>query len=413
MHRIIVNTGLFFFVIFSSVSSFGQTNLNQSISHQTQVSLVTCAPGTALFEAFGHTAIRIHDPVSGFDMAYNYGVFDFNQPNFYLNFAKGYLLYKLGTADFSRFLYQYAYFDRTVQEQVLNLTDDQKQAVFSFLQINSLPENREYYYDYFFDNCATRPRDVFIKILGDSLQFEYGYADTLNFTIRDLIDYYIEDRDQYAWGDLGIDLGLGANIDRQATPFEYMYQPEFLFLAFAGGTVKNPDGSLRPLVATTNILYQGTPQSDVINVTFTPTIVLWLLLLFLIIATVFEYRRKKYSLRFFDIIFFSILGLFGLVVVFLWFFTNHTAAANNWNLLWGWPTHLVAAAMLLVKRSPGFLKFYYLLTALITGFLLFFWALIPQDLHDSLIPLLMLIVLRSFTIAQLKFTHEKPAVAKA
>lgn len=401
------------FIFLLAFPSFGQVSQNTTLSPQARISLVTCAPGTALFEAFGHTAIRVHDPVSGFDIAYNYGVFDFDQPNFYLNFAKGYLLYKLGTADFSRFLYQYAYFDRTVQEQVLNLSDDQKQSVFDFLQTNSLPENRDYYYDYFFDNCATRPRDVFITILGDSLQLDYGYADSLNYTIRGLIDRYIEDKEQYAWGDLGIDLGLGANIDRQATPFEYMYQPEFLFLAFEGATLQNPDGSLRPFVSATNTLYQGTPQSDLSDVTFTPTVVFWLLLLIFAVATAFEFRSKNYSLRFFDVLFFTVLGLYGLLVVFLWFFTNHTAAANNWNLLWGWPTHLVAAVFLLMRRPPAFLKYYFILTALVTGFLLVFWTLIPQDLHDSLIPLLILITLRSMAIILLKFTHKKPVVARA
>ncbi len=396
--------------LFSS-SLYGQVNQSQMISPQTEISLITCAPGEALFEAFGHTAIRIHDPVSGFDLVYNYGVFDFNQPNFYLNFAKGYLLYKLGTADFQRFLYQYTYFDRTVREQVLNLDYAQIQAVFNFLQNNSLPENRDYYYDYFFDNCATRPRDAFLEILSDSLQFDYGYADTLDYTIRELIDHYIEDKSQYAWGDLGIDLGLGATIDRQATPFEYMYQPEFLFLAFEGATLSNTDGSTKAFVSATRILYQGSPQTGIYDVIFTPTLVFWILLLLVAIATAFEFQRKRYFLQFFDFLFFSILGLYGILVFFLWFFTNHTAAVNNWNLIWGLPTHLIVAGWLLTSQPSYLLKFYFILTALITGLLLLCWTWVPQDLHDSLIPLLILIILRSVSIVSLKFFRNKQLVS--
>lgn len=410
MYKILLNFLLLFIL---SLPSYGQAGLKQNLSPQAQVSLITCAPGSALFEAFGHTAIRVHDPVSGFDIAYNYGIFDFDQPNFYLNFAKGYLLYKLGTADFQRFLYQYTYFDRGVKEQVLNLSESQKQAIFNFLQINSLPENRDYYYDYFYDNCSTRPRDVFIEILGDSLQFDYGYADSMDYTIRGLIDRYIEDKDQYAWGDLGIDLGLGANIDRPATPFEYMYQPEFLFLAFEGATLSSPDGSQRPLVNITRTLHQGSPQTDKANMIFTPSVVFWLLLLILALGTAFEFRRGKYRLLYFDFLFFAVLGLYGVLLVFLWFFTNHTAAANNWNILWGWPSHFIAACLLLICRPPNFLKYYFMLTALTSSFLLFFWAWLPQDLHTSLIPLLMLTILRAIAIVRFKFTHEVTTMAQA
>jgi hypothetical protein len=384
--------------LFSSFASWAQQVPVASLSPEAQVSLITCAPGDALFEAFGHTAIRVMDQPSGLDVSYNYGVFDFDQPNFYGNFAKGYLLYKLGTADFSRFLYQYAYFNRSVHEQVLDLRPAQKQAVFRFLEINSLPENREYYYDYFFDNCATRPRDVFIRVLGDSLRFDYGYADTLHYTIRGLIDRYIGDSRQHAWGDLGIDLGLGAKIDRPATPFEYMYQPEFLALALEGATLLQPDGTTRPLVAASHPLYQEQPVPQEAEPIFTPTVVFWLLLVLATVGTVVDLRRRTYHLRAFDVLFFAILGLTGSLIIFLWFFTNHGAAANNWNIAWAVPTHVVAGLLLLLLPFKRGVRLYFLLTAVTTGLLLLAWPLVPQDLHESLIPVLLIIILRSVVI---------------
>ena len=388
----------FFILFLVAFASRAQQVPVASLSPEAQVSLITCEPGDALFEAFGHSAIRVVDPTHGIDKAYNYGVFDFDQPNFYANFAKGYLLYMLGTADFERFFYHYAYYNRGVQEQVLNLTPAQKQAVHQFLEINSLPQNRQYYYDYFFDNCATRPRDVFIAVLGDSLQFDYGYADTLHYTIRGLIDHYIGDSQKHAWGDLGIDLGLGAKIDRAATPFEYMYQPEFLALAVEGATVGQPDGSRRPFVLASHTLFPGEAAPAEAGFNFTPNFVLWLLLVLAAAGTAIDLRRRKYNMRAFDVLFFVILGLLGSLIVFLWFFTNHGAAANNWNIAWAWPTHLVAGLLLLFLPYKRGVRFYFLLTAAVTGLLLLAWPFVPQDLHESLIPVLLIILMRSVVV---------------
>lgn len=152
----------------------------------------------------------------------------------------------LGTTDLQRFLYGYTYYNRSVHEQVLNLRNDQKQAIFDFLQHNSLPENREFYYDYFFDNCATRPRDVFIKMLGDSLQFDYTYADTLHYSIRGLTDRYIKDSPKYAWGNFGIDLGLGAGTDQKACPSSICISPNFWHLRLTMLPYCNPMAANNP-----------------------------------------------------------------------------------------------------------------------------------------------------------------------
>ncbi len=126
------------------------------LSDQSQVSLLTMGPDQReVYSAFWHSAIRVYDPVHQFDSVYNYGVFDFNNPNFYTDFAKGFLNYRLAVSSYQRFHGYYVYNDRSIDEQVLNLDLLQRQAIFDFLEINKLPENRYYLYDYFFDNCAT------------------------------------------------------------------------------------------------------------------------------------------------------------------------------------------------------------------------------------------------------------------
>src|SRR5690606_19067908 len=133
-------------------------------------------PGERLFEAFGHSAVRVKDPLHHIDFVYNYGTFNFNQPNFYINFAKGYLEYYLSKTTFDRFEQVYRYYNRSISEQVLNLSYPQKQEIFFFLEQNALPENRYYFYDYLYDNCSTRIRDAFEEVLGKALEFDPAYV---------------------------------------------------------------------------------------------------------------------------------------------------------------------------------------------------------------------------------------------
>ena len=135
----------------------------RDLSDSSRVTLLTVAPGDELYSAFGHTGIRVTDYKNNFDVVFNYGTFDFNQPGFYTNFIKGKMRYMISTDRFDNFMDAYIYEKRSVTEQELNLTTSDKQKIFAFLYNNALPENREYYYDFFWDNCATRPRDVFEK----------------------------------------------------------------------------------------------------------------------------------------------------------------------------------------------------------------------------------------------------------
>ena len=150
----------------------------QKLSPEAEISVLTLGPGkTELYSAYGHSAIRVNDPVYGYDAAYNYGTFDFNQPNFYLNFTRGTLIYKLSVQDAKRFIEDYQYHDRSIVEQVLNLTPGQKQLVFDYLQNNAKPENADYYYDYFYDNCATRILYVFEEALNEEISFDDNFVD--------------------------------------------------------------------------------------------------------------------------------------------------------------------------------------------------------------------------------------------
>lgn len=359
------------------------------LSNKAEISVLTLGPSQEeVFTAFGHSAFRVHDPVNRIDAAYNYGVFDFDQPNFYLNFARGNNLYMLGVMSYPHFEYAYMAENRYIHEQVLNLQPAQKQRLFDFLQWNALPENRQYLYDYFYDNCATKIPEVTLQVFGDSVKFDGSYI-TTDYSFRELTDLYLGEQ---PWGDLGIDVGLGLPTDKKASPYEYMFLPDYVESGFAHATILH-NGKPEPLVKATNIIYESRPVESPSSF-FHPLVVFMSFLLLTMYLSYRDIKRKKSSF-FFDGFLFGALGVLGICLVLLWSATNHQAAARNFNLLWALPTHLVAVIAFL--RQPRWLKHYFAAVAILSVLLLIAWPLLPQKLHYSLLPLVMAIGLRAFT----------------
>ncbi len=369
----------------------------QTLSPAAEVSIITFGPGREeLYAAFGHSAIRVQDPLNGFDVAYNYGTFDFNQPHFYLNFARGYMIYMLSIEDFGRMQAYYRYYHRSITEQVLRLTPAQKQKVFDYLQHNARPENASYYYDYFYDNCATKIGDVFRLALADEFRFDSSFVDEPGLTIRTLTDRYTAA--YFPWGKLGIDLCLGLPMDKQLSNMEYTFLPDYVFKAFAKASIKI-NGRWQPVVREVRQLYIP-PESKENKPWLTPHLVFWSFFVVIGLLSLYAYRRHK-SLRWFDFIWFFTLGLLGVFLLLLWLATNHKAAAWNLNLLWAWPSHLVISFLLLKRKLPRWVNWYLLFTAIVGVILMLAWPWLPQALNTALIPLVLLTVMRSlFTIVQ-------------
>ena len=260
----------------------------QGLSNEATVSIITFGPGQEeLFTGFGHSAIRIYDPVNQIDWAYNYGVFDFNQPNFYLNFTRGHLLYKLAVQDFQRMRQYYEYFNRYILEQEMNLSQEQKQKVFDYLQNNAKPENADYYYDYFYDNCATKIGDVFVESLGSDFRYDENYIEEPGLTIRTLTDRLIAE--EHPWGKLGIDLCLGAPMDKSLSNLEYMFLPEYVLEAFQAAEIRNNDVWGAAVFRETTLFDPPTQASK--KATFTPTVVFSILLVLVVVLTFFSLQR--------------------------------------------------------------------------------------------------------------------------
>ncbi len=360
---------------------------SQELSDNSQISLITCNPGDELYSVFGHSAIRVMDYDQGIDKIYNYGTFDFNTPHFYLKFIKGDLNYQLSVYSMKSFMEEYRATNRSVFEQVLLLTQQEKNDIYSFLEYNAQPENRFYLYDFFFDNCATRIRDVFKKEFADSLQFDDNYYKSQTF--REMILPYLE---PHCWSRFGINLALGEVVDKQTNINSSMFLPDYLKTAFANAKLEG-----KPLCSDSKPLFE---QRNFENKTFfleRPVVVFSILFIILAVITYFEIKYKK-RFKLFDFILFLSVGAAGLVLFLLWFATNHTAVVQNWNLAWAFPLHFFISFWLFRKRKCWWLKYYFLLFSISTLAVLICWFIIPQHLDFAIIPILLAISLRAFNI---------------
>lgn len=355
------------------------------LTAQSQISVLTCGAGEDLYTTFGHSAFRVHDPALGIDVVYNYGTFDFNPPLFYVDFARGKLLYSLSRSHFDDFLFEYEMQNRWVKEQVLDLTPKEINDLFRYLETNYLPENRDYTYDFLFENCATKIPWILKCVFGDHLVFKEDHLKD-RYTFRELIHQNLVTN---SWSSFGIDLALGSVIDRKATPYQHNFLPNYVLKQLNNSYLDN-----KPLVQKEVLLLDSKPMNT--GSIFLATPLFWILLLFVfvLVRTYLDYKNKGFSRRT-DFFLFLTTGLAGLLIFFLWFFTDHSSTGNNFNILWAFPLNLVAAFYMYGKKVPPHWLRYYLWALL--AFLLItavLWIFKVQIFSILIIPLLIMLALR-------------------
>jgi hypothetical protein len=353
-----------------------------------EVSLLTADPGPELYASFGHSAIRLREiGPDGRDLVFNFGTFDFDTPNFYGKFATGKLNYMLSVVPYDRFIIEYDYYKRGLREQVLDLNQEQKDFLLQHLDAQYAPERRFYKYDFFYNNCATKIRDAFDIAMGEQLVWSDSVAEEKTF--RNLIDEFVL---PLPWADFGIDLALGAVIDRPATELEKQFLPTYMEQAFANATILE-NGVSRPLVKQSRVLLeysQENAQQSLLN----PSMVFWLLTLVFAALTFYGFKKGK-LMKGLDVALFGSVGILGLVVTFLWFFTDHSATAWNWNILWAFPGHLVLVWGLVARPNATWISSYLLFAMGATVMTLLLWMFGLQSFSPALIPILLLLLLRA------------------
>lgn len=358
-----------------------------TLSEKAEISIITIGPGANLYDCFGHSAFRVSDPNLGINEAYNYGTYSFADGNFVADFTMGIAQYTLGKRPFPNFYNSYVAENRWITEQVLNLSLVEKQAIFNALETNALPQNSAYRYDPFFDNCATRMRDIVKDVMGSTIIYNNDHLTERN-TLRSLVD---ENSYNHPWVDFGIDLALGAILDKEATPEQYMYLPDYVLSAYENATILRNGRSVPAIKKTTKLFESDFYEKRVEKLS--PTIIVAVLAIVFIIFTVRDYSKNHRS-RFMDFGMMLITGLLGAFLLFLWFGTHHATAVNNLNILWAFAPNMVVAFYLLKKEPPKWVRVYVRFLFILLLAMLMIWLARIQVYNTAMIPLVILFAVR-------------------
>lgn len=371
---------------------------NLQLSEYSEVSLLTNIPSdAAVYTVYGHTAIRIQDTANGIDYIFNYGIFDFDSPNFLFRFVKGETDYMVVGIDTDRYLYAYQMNGIGITQQKLNLNIDEKQKIWDALQTNCLPENRVYRYNYFYDNCSTRPRDIIEKNINGTIV--YSKTDK-NQTYRDLVHECVSFN---PWMRFGIDLLIGGEADKEITDRQKDFLPVYLKKAYSGAKIKDSDSSNRNLVSeetwVVEPLVNGTKfvgqemQSTPVD---TPLIVGCILLLISIIVSYLSYKKNWILLgEIFDTLLFLVAGIAGCIILFLMLFSVHPCVGVNWNIVWLNPIQLIFAALFLIKFFAKSVYYYHFINFVALILFILAWFLTPQYLEVAFLPCILALATRS------------------
>lgn len=361
------------------------TGKAQPVDCGIRISLLTCSPGEDLYATFGHSAIRVIDSSRNLDVVFNYGTFNFDEQNFYLKFTRGKLQFSISADYFNSFVYSYQLENRSITEQLLNLTCEEKQSLVAYLDWNMLPANRYYKYDFTFDNCTTRLRDLLDTATNNQLVYDTILSKPITF--RNAIHDYLN-RNNKSWSKLGIDILLGSRLDRKMTNKESSFLPDNLMQAFDSAKLRDA-----PLVGEKEVILKN-KFVPLISDNVTNPLFLFSCLFVLIAFLSFSHNKRiEKVLKSLDGVLFFINGLLGILLIFMWVGTDHFMTKDNYNLLWAWPTNVVAAFYVHSRNSKA--RIYFLVFALAQLLLLGLWVFLPQELNMALIPINGILVFRS------------------
>ena len=354
-------------------------------------SLLTCSAGEEIYSLFGHTALRYEDPARGIDVVFNYGMFSFRVPHFALRFALGETDYQLGVTEFSRFAAEYQWDERDVWQQTLNLTSREKQRLWEALTENYRPENRTYRYNFFYDNCATRPRDR-IEACVDG-RVEYAAAQDTTATVctwRDLLHRYTEG---HPWARFGIDLCIGSRADKPACYREQMFVPFYLQQYLRGACIVSEQGDRRPLVGEEVKVVDAAHTAQEESLLPSPMQAALLLWAGVTVLSIYGVRRRK-SLWALDGLLFGTAGVAGCILAFLAACSQHPAVSPNWLLLVLHPLHLFCLPCVLIRVKKKRLSRYMAANGVILTLFIVLLAPIPQFIPPAVLPLTLCLLVR-------------------
>ncbi|MCJ7449604.1 MAG: DUF4105 domain-containing protein [Bacteroidales bacterium] len=363
----------------------GSFNLFAQQVPETEIFLLTCSPGTATYSIYGHSALRIVIPEQNSDLVYNWGVFDFSTPNFAWKFAKGRLEYMLGVYSYKKFLQEYFMEQRSVYLQKINLEIPEKELLIRLISENLKPENIKYRYDFFYDNCSTRIRDILEKSVGGKLFYPPDERKGIP-TFRDKIGEY---QSPYPWLKLGVDLLVGTPGDKKASFRDRMFLPIDMQKGLSEALISR-DGKMIPMLSNPETVLEFDPPVIKQKLYTSPIFIFSLLLVVIILFSAF-YRNKTAN-KVLDIMIFVIFSVLALLMIFFNFFSDHPQLKWNLNIIWLNPFIILCLASVVLNRDwHVWFRIVFFMALLLTVILLIF----PGAFNNAFIPLLLILLLRS------------------
>lgn len=366
---------LFLLLSFSTLLLYSN---NLKLSPYAEISLLTCDAGNELYSAYGHSALRVKDPIQAIDVVFNYGTFDFQTDYFLAKFIRGTLDYSLSTSPYDWFIKSYENSQRSVVEQVLNLSAEEKQAVFNRLIINYETDERLYRYDFFYDNCSSRIHEILREVLSPQLSYGKNIDQYSDETFRDLIAPYLR---QNVWAKFGVGIIMGYPTDNLATYRQKMFLPLQMKAKFNQSTIAD-----KPLVKNEIEVFKA-QTLEIENPFYTsPYFVFWGIFVIVFLVSVYHFLKQKHFYAI-DYTLFFITGIAGVFFLLMWFGTRHSPTYQNMNMFWAMPLNLIALFFL---KKPNIKPY---LLAMFCLNLFGFWVL-PQVFHPAIIPIALLMAVR-------------------
>ena len=388
MNKSYINIFFLLVLIFFSPNIYANELENKN---RYKISILSIGEGPSLVDAFGHTAIRVKDAELKNDVVFNFGVYDFNSPNFYSNFVKGRPEYKLGIQNYNNLTQNYIRQKRYIVEHQLNLDQNSIKIIIDLL-VEKL--NDPYYiYDYFRDNCTTRAADIVIDKTNNKFKDNKLESESI-LSYRDLIHGKINEN---SWAALGIDLCLGAIIDKKINTRETFFLPENLMNyldLYEGDIIKR------------NIIYSPESEISYRENLPSPLLINLILSLIIVVITIFNFKSNKWN-KSLDTLIFLISGSIGILIIYLWFFSNHFAGAQNFNFLWAFPFNFALIFAIYKNKIPNWSIGYIKLLIILIILLFLHWTTGVQKYNLTLLPIFVALLIRySFLVHRIKKTKQ-------
>jgi hypothetical protein len=366
----------FIFCLFMGVAFSVQSQSTDSI----RFSLLTCAPGTEIYSLFGHTAIRYENYTRRIDVVFNYGMFSFNTPNFIFRFVAGETDYQLGITPYSYFEAEYAMRGSSVYQQVLNLTQSEKERLLTILENNYLPENRIYRYNYFYDNCTTRARDK----IEECIEGKVVYPDSLSGkSYRSIVHEFTAGS---PWDELGIDLCLGAEADKEINKRQQMFSPFYMKYYASNAYIVDAGGTRRPLILDETKIVDVEPDEVQPGFVLSPLMCGALFLALCVVMAWGQWKTQRFWWGW-DIVLYGLQGLAGCIIAFLFFFSVHPTVGSNWLLILFNPIPLLYLPFMVYKAVKRKKDYYHVGNMV---YLTLFITILPfcgQEFNLTVLPL--------------------------